>query len=166
VYIEAVPVRELCSAPAAGSTRGRLGGLVGALCLALGSCAVNDTVDLGTYEGVRDVQLDQAYFYCHVQPQVVTAHKCTDDGSGGCHATSTPMRLAVVSAPAGCAADGSSLGNPTDAERQNYNAMQLRASSDPDSSLLLQRPTGTSHALIFSFTSPEADILRTWMRGP
>lgn len=130
------------------------------------------TVDLGTYEGVRDLKLDENYFYCVVQPKVLSAKKCaggdpaSGDASGGCHSSTSSFRLADVPTTVACES-GKPTGTPTAEERANYGASSLRATRDPSTSPLLTKPTmsgGVSHPRrIFETTSPEADIIRTWI---
>jgi len=126
------------------------------------------TVDLGTYEGVRDIKLDEDYFYCVIQPQVLTAKKCAGGepgDTGGCHSSNSSYRLAEVNASVACAS-GKATGTPSTEERSNYAASSLRATRDPESSPLYAKPTGksgSSHKVVFDATSPEAALIRTWI---
>jgi hypothetical protein len=136
-------------------------------CLAVGC----DVVDLGTYEGVRDVTLDDNFFYCVVQPTVITTMKCADgdpsqgDASGGCHASKSSMILADVPTSVTCGADGKPTAQPSQAERDNFAAAQLRVTHDVESSPILARPTGVQPhpRVIFPSASPQADTLRKWI---
>lgn len=142
-------------------------GLVAALC----GCG---TVDLGTYEGVRDLKLDEDFYYCSVQPLVITAKKCASgdpsagDASGGCHASTTALRLEQIDTPVSCVG-GHPSGQPSPGERANYAAASLRVNRDVESSPLLVRPTQTGGAThprkIFESDSPEATIIRKWAAG-
>jgi len=130
------------------------------------------TVDLGTYEGVRDLKLDESYFYCVVQPKVLTAKKCAGgdssagDTAGGCHSSTSSFRLAEVPTPVACES-GKPTGTASAEERANYAASSLRATRDPSTSPLLTKPTqsgGVSHPRrIFESNAPEADLIRTWI---
>lgn len=126
------------------------------------------TVDLGTYEGVRDLKLDEDYFYCVIQPRVLTAKNCAngDPGdSGGCHSSNSSYRLAQVAMPVNCAS-GKPVGLPSAEERSNYGASSLRVNRNPDTSPLLQKPTGKSgstHKVVFDPASAEANLIRTWI---
>jgi hypothetical protein len=126
------------------------------------------TVDLGTYEGVRDIKLDEDYFYCVVQPRVLTAKKCAGGepgDTGGCHSSNSSFRLAEVPTSVACAS-GKPTGTPTAEERANYAASSLRATRDAESSPLYTKPTGKSgsgHKVVFDANSEEANLIRTWI---
>jgi hypothetical protein len=132
------------------------------------------TVDLGTYEGVRDVRPDENYFYCVVQPQVLAAKRCAGgdpaagDPANGCHASTSAMRLDEVPTPVACES-GRPVGTPSAAERANYAASSLRVNRNAEASPLLAKPTlKVPHAPnreIFAATSPEADLIRKWIAG-
>jgi len=131
------------------------------------------TTDLGTFEGVRDLQLDPNYYYCTVEPQVITPMRCSPgdpsqgDGSGACHSNKSSMILADVETPTPCT-NGRPNSTPTADERSNYEATQLRASRDVEASPLLTNPTGVnpSHPRkIFDTTSDQANIIRKWIQG-
>lgn len=143
-------------------TLGTLGTLASLASLGCG------TVDLGTYEGVRDLKLDEDYFYCVIQPRVLTAKKCSGGeagDSGGCHSSNSSYRLAEPAALVSCAS-GKPTGLPSAEERSNYGASSLRVTRDPDSSPLLLKPVGKSgstHKLVFDSSSAEAGLIRTWI---
>lgn len=126
------------------------------------------TVDLGTYEGVRDLKLDEDYFYCVIQPRVLTAKKCANGepgDSGGCHSSNSSYRLAEVATPVNCAS-GKPTAIPSAEERANYGASSLRVTRDPETSPLLLKPigkSGSSHKLVFDSSSAEAGLIRTWI---
>ena len=145
--------------------RSLLGGLAAAALL-VAACG---TADLGTFEGVRDLKLDEDFYYCAVQPQVITPKRCaagdSGDPSGGCHASKSSMILVQIDAPVPCA-NGKPTRPPTTEERANYQATQLRVTRDVESSPLLARPTGQNHPrVVFGRTSPEADVIRKWIQG-
>jgi hypothetical protein len=133
-------------------------------------CGLTSTVDPGTFEGVRDLKLDENYYYCVVQPQVITAKRCAPgdagDPSGGCHASKSSMILVDIPTPVACSGTRPT-GTVSASERANYQAAQLRVTRDPESAPLLARPTGKmSHPrVIFASNSPEADIIRAWIKG-
>ena len=126
------------------------------------------TVDLGTYEGVRDLRLDEDYYYCVIQPRVLTAKKCSSGepgDSGGCHSSNSSYRLADIATPVNCAS-GKPTALPSAEERANYGASSLRVTRDPESSPLLSKPTGKSgstHKLVFDSSAAEAGLIRTWI---
>ena len=136
-----------------------------------GCGSVDGTTDLGTFEGVRDLKLDENFYFCHVQPEVITPQRCSPgaagDGSGACHADKSSMILADVETPTPCT-NGRPNTPPTADERSNYQAAQLRASRNVEASPLLTNPTQQNPAhprKIFDVTSPEADIIRKWIQG-
>lgn len=126
------------------------------------------TVDLGTYEGVRDLKLDEDYFYCVIQPRVLTAKKCASGepgDSGGCHSSNSSYRLAEVGTPVNCAS-GKPTAIPSAEERANYGASSLRVTRDPETSPLLTKPigkSGSAHKVVFDSSSAEAGLIRTWI---
>ncbi len=145
------------------------------IAIALPSLGVGcGTVDLGTYEGVRDVRPPEDYFYCVIQPQVLTAKRCAGgdpaqgDAAGGCHASTSALRLEEIPANVPCVS-GKPTATPSAGERSNYTAASLRAGRDPDTSALLVKPTqkgGASHPRkIFETTANEADLIRKWIAG-
>ena len=153
--------------------RGSIGLVVCAACALLAtSCG---TVDAGVYEGVRDLKLDENYYYCVIQPQVITAKGCSAGNSGegpaSCHAQNTAMRLKDIGPDKPDKSTACTGGKPTlavtQAERDNYAAAQLRASRDIESSALITRPTGQSNhpRTIFPSDSPEATLIRQWIKG-
>ncbi len=148
----------------------RLGGLLAGALASMG-CG---TVDLGTYEGVRDLKPDEDYFYCVIQPQVLTAKRCAGgdpaagDPAGGCHVSTSAMRLQEIVAPVACQS-GRPSAIPSAGERANYAAASLRVTRNADASPLLTKPTlkvpHAANRVIFDATSPEADRIRTWIAG-
>jgi hypothetical protein len=142
-----------------------LSAVLSALLVAVTGCG---TVDLGTYEGVRDLRLDEDYFYCVIQPQVLTAHSCASGQSGdtgGCHASTSAFRLSEIATPVRCES-GKPLSPASAEERANYGASVLRTTRDPESSPLLLKPTGKSgsgHKVVFDSASVEAGLIRTWI---
>ena len=108
------------------------------------------TTDLGAFEGVRDLKLDENFYFCHVQPEVITPQRCSPgaagDGSGACHSTNPSMILADVETPTPCT-NGKPNTPPTTDERSNYQTAQLRASRDVEASKLLgpDRAKGTCY---------------------
>ncbi|GAC1352777.1 MAG: hypothetical protein NVS3B20_13820 [Polyangiales bacterium] len=135
--------------------------------LALDGCG---TVDPGTYEGVRDLKLDESYYYCVIQPQVITPKKCStgdaSEGASSCHGNNTAMRIKDVPMAVACSG-GKPIATPSVEERDNFGSAQLRANRDVESSPLITRPTGkVSHPrVIFSSDSAEATLIRQWIRG-
>jgi hypothetical protein len=117
--------------------------------------------------------LDEDFFYCRIQPEVLTAQSCASGAAGeggGCHSARSALRLdpmAESDAPPAC--DGDFLvGTPPQSYRDNFQAVQFTVQSDPLSSPFYRRPIGLdSHPrVIFPDTSPEADLIIQWIGGP
>jgi hypothetical protein len=153
----------------------RLGSaLLGGLAIAISWITMGSgcgTTDLGAFQGVRDLKLDENFYFCHVQPEVITPQRCSPggagDGSGACHAEKSSMILADVETPTPCT-NGRPNSPPTADERANYSAAQLQVSRNVEASPLLTNPTGVnpSHPRkIFDTNSPEANTIRKWIQG-
>ena len=128
-----------------------------------------DTVDLGDNFEAPELTLDEDFFYCQIQPNVLRSSSCAEGGSGdggGCHSARSALRLLPVNEPARCQGDRLIGAPPTDAE---VNLGRVRASIgiDADSSPLYRRPLALdSHPRqIFDARAPEAMLLRTWLSG-
>lgn len=132
---------------------------------------VPTTVDPGADFAVADVLLDEAYFYCEVEP-VLFAHSCGSgdpaqgDASGGCHNHVTSYRLTdyAPTVAEGCTGVVPAPGSVTEAARQNYRASQARMKLDTTVAPLLTRPTGrAAHPrVIFDEDSEAATVIRQW----
>jgi hypothetical protein len=138
------------------------------LALLLGSgCG---TIDPGDNFVPPDVSLDEDFFYCRIQPEVISASTCASGGpgeGGECHADQSSLRLsAMAEADAPPACDGDAVVGPVpDSYMANYQAVQFTVQSDPLSSPFLLRPTGRqSHPReIFPEMSPQADLIIQWI---
>jgi hypothetical protein len=117
--------------------------------------------------------LDEDFFYCRVQPEVITLQTCASGSAmdgGGCHASRSALRLdpaAETDPPPAC--DGDFLvGTPPASYRGNFQAVQFTVQADPLSSAFYRRPIGLdSHPrVIFPDTSPEANVIIEWIGGP
>jgi hypothetical protein len=127
------------------------------------------TVDLGDNLVPPDLQLDEDYFYCVIQPEVITAHGCAGGaaGEGGmCHSDRSALRLVeTMDAPPMCE-DGVVVGGDLSADYvANFEAVRFTVQSDPLSSPFYRRPTGLdSHPrVIFAEDSAEADLIVEWI---
>jgi hypothetical protein len=132
----------------------------------LGACG---TVDLGDNIVAPDLQLDEDFFYCRVQPECIDVHSCAGGGAGEggmCHTARSSLRLmeTVGIAPPTCEAD-----RPTSAVPPEYvanlDAVEFTVQSDPLSSPFYRRPTGLdSHPRqIFPEDDPCAQLFRDWI---
>jgi hypothetical protein len=128
-----------------------------------------DTVDLGDNFEAPELTLDDDFFYCQIQPNVLSAMSCAEGASGdggGCHTERSALRLIPVDEPARCQGDRLVGAPPTDAE-VNLNHVRASIGIDAESSPLYRRPLGLdSHPRqIFDAQSPEAMLLRRWLSG-
>ena len=139
-------------------------------CLLASLLASCGTVDLGDNFVAPDLMLDPDYFYCVVQPQVLTAQRCASGASGEmgqCHSARSSLRLSLAAetdTPPTC--DGNVVtGTVPVSYEQNLEAVRFTVQSDPLSSPLYRRPIQLdSHPRkIFDAASMEARILEQWI---
>lgn len=128
------------------------------------------TIDLGDNIVPPDLQLDEDYFYCVIQPQVITAKGCASGGAGEggmCHSDRSALRLVdTMDGPPECDADGVVTGGDLSADYiANFEAVQFTVQSDPLSSPFYRRPTGMdSHPrVIFTEDDECADLIIQWI---
>jgi hypothetical protein len=132
----------------------------------LGGCG---TVDLGDDIVPPDLQLDEDFFHCEIQPNVLTAKRCAggDAGEeGSCHADRSALRLQDVPTMPMCE-DGVVVGGEIPAESlANYQAVRFTVQSDVLSSPLYRRPTGMdSHPRMIFDTNDDCALLITeWIQ--
>jgi hypothetical protein len=128
-----------------------------------------DTIDLGDNFEAPELTLDEDFFFCEIQPNVLSAMSCAEGAAsdgGGCHTERSSLRLLPVNEPARCE-NGRLIGTPpTDAEI-NLNHVRSSVGVDAESSPLYRRPLGLdSHPRqIFNAQSAEAALLRQWLSG-
>lgn len=126
------------------------------------------TVDLGDNFVAPDPMVDEDFFYCRIQPEVINATSCAS-GMGGesCHSSTSAMVLsAQAETDPAPACDGNVLlGVPPDSWQQNLEAVRFSVRNDPFSSPFYLRPIGMmSHPrIIFMEGSPEADLIVEWL---
>lgn len=128
------------------------------------------TVDAGDNFVPPDRMLDEDFFFCRIQPEVISAHGCASGmaGEGGeCHADKSALRLsptAEMLPPPECDGD-TVIGEVPGSYMDNFAAVQLSVQSDPVSSPFFRRPTGMdSHPrTIFDQSSAEADLIVQWI---
>lgn len=150
--------------------------LAPAFCLIPAGCGpahengVVGTVDLGDDFVAPDLQLDEAFFDCKIQPEVLTKHSCATGGSGekgSCHDSRSALRLVATDAPAPCDKNGNVVGAVPDAYKANFEAVRFSVQSDPLSSPLYLRPLNrASHPrMIFGENDPAAKLIVEWIAG-
>ena len=128
-----------------------------------------DTVDLGDHPEAPELALDEQFFHCQIQPNVLTAHGCASGGpadSGGCHGSRSALRLVEVPSAPVCQADRV-VGAPSAESIVNLERVRTSVGIDADSSPLYRRPIGLdSHPrAIFPPDSEAAVLLRSWLNG-
>lgn len=146
-----------------------------ALQLALAGCGpahengVAGTVALGDDFVAPDLQLDESFFYCRIQPEVLTKHSCAS-GAGGeegsCHSAMSALRLIATDDLPPC--DGDVLtDSPPAAYEANLEAIRFSVQSDPLTSPLYLRPLNrASHPReIFDANDPAAELIVEWISG-
>ena len=153
--------------------------VVGALALAsggAGACGSSSdngftgSVELGDDFVAPDLQLDEDFFVCRIQPEVLTRNSCAtgkDGESGSCHDSRSALRLMATDAPAPCDGDGQVVDTIPDAYALNLERVRFSVQSDPLTSPLYLRPLGrASHPrTIFDEGDPAADLIVRWISG-
>jgi hypothetical protein len=143
-------------------------------CAALAGCGSIDdngllgTVDLGDNFIAPDLQLSEEFFFCRLQPEVLTEHSCAGGGpgeAGSCHDSQSSLRLVDTDAPAPCDGDGVLIDDVPDAFRQNLDAVRFSVQSDALSSPLYLRPLNrASHPrAIFDDGDNAAELILEWI---
>jgi hypothetical protein len=117
-----------------------------------------------------ELQLDEAFFYCRIQPEVLTKHSCASGGpgeKGSCHDSRSALRLTATDAPSPCSKQGAVVGPVPDAYKANFEAVRFSVQSDPLSSPLYLRPLNrASHPrMIFGENDPAAKLIVQWIAG-
>lgn len=132
------------------------------------------TVDPGPSFVVPDESFDADFFFCTVEPQVLTAKRCgPGDPAAGDKANSCHFNASAVSGMALANHDpiDCTNGHPSNraqigaggAAQGNLQAVTLEMSTDINTAPLLLRPTGQNHPRqIFDKNDPVVDILRQW----
>ncbi len=135
--------------------------------LGCGTPTVADTVALGDNPEAVEIVLDEDFFHCVIQPEVVTAYRCAagaaEDG-GGCHAARSALRLVEVDGAPRCS-EGRVLGVPPDGSVFNLERIRATISGDAEASPFYRRPVGIdSHPrVIFEEDAPAAQRIRDWL---
>lgn len=137
-----------------------------ALALIVSGCG---TVDLGDNFVPPDLMLDEDFFFCRIQPEVLSRQSCasgTAADAGGCHSARSSLRLDPMAEMDSVTCDGDVLiGLPPASYEFNLEAIRFTVQSDPASSPLYRRPLNQdSHPRqIFDASSAEADLISTWI---
>ncbi len=125
------------------------------------------TVDLGDNPEAVDLDVDENFFHCEVQPKILTEYRCASGAGGeegGCHTARSALRLIEVSTPARCK-DGRVIGAPPEESQNNLERVRTTLGIDAESSPFYRRPLGLdSHPRrIFEQNSDPAMTIRTWL---
>jgi hypothetical protein len=149
--------------------------------VALALCAVAaagvgcTTVDPGPDFVIPVETFDANYFYCHVEPQVLTAKKCgpgdpaLGDPANGCHFNSAAVSgMALIQHPViDCGGgdeplDSTQVGEGSPAQ-SNLQAASLEMSRDYLDAPIVVRPTGHNHPrAVYTLSDPVVSIIGTW----
>jgi len=129
---------------------------------------VTGTVDPGDNFVAPDLTLDESFFFCRIEPEVLQKHSCAGGGAGEqgtCHDSRSALRLRVHSDSPPCDASGRVTGRVPDAYRADLEAVQFFVQSDPLTSPLYLRPTNrASHPRrIFDASDPAAKLITDWI---
>ncbi len=129
------------------------------------------TIDLGDNIVPPDLQLDEDFFYCEIQPRILTAKSCAAgiDGEGGtCHSDRSALRLIETTSPPPECVDGVVVGGDLSADYvANFEAVRFTVQSDPLSSPFYRRSVGLdSHPrVIYSEGDECAALVAEWING-
>ena len=126
-------------------------------------------MDLGDNFDAPEIAIDEDFYFCEIQPNVISKSRCSAGGSGdgdGCHAQKSALRLIDVPSSPRCQ-DGRVIGSPPAEAVVNLERVRAAVGPDADASPLYRRPLGLdSHPrVIFDMRSPEAMLLRQWLNG-
>lgn len=142
--------------------------LISALACAL-TAAGCGTIDLGDDIVPPDLQLDEDFFHCEIQPNVLTATGCASGAAGeegSCHSERSALRLVPTMDPPPECVNGVVVGGSISADSiANLEAVRFTVQSDALSSPFYRRPLGLdSHPrAIFGPDDPEAQLIMDWI---
>ncbi len=138
--------------------------------LAMGLLAGCGTIDPGDNFIPPDRNLDEDFFFCEIQPNVISANSCASGEAGeagDCHSSRSALRLsadAEMVVPPACM-DGVPIEPVPQSYLDNLEAIQFTVQADPLSSPLYRRPLQLdSHPReIFAADSVEANLIIEWI---
>jgi hypothetical protein len=131
------------------------------ICIGMTGC---DTVDLGDNFIAPDVQVDDEFFYCRIQPEVVSAYGCAAGTT--CHSARSALRLLEAPEPPPCT--DNRLTAPVPSTYQlNLEAIRPTVATTSIASPFYRRPTQIdSHPIrVFAQDDPAAQLIREWIDG-
>jgi hypothetical protein len=126
------------------------------------------TVDPGDNFVAPDLTLDEHFFFCRIEPEVLQKHSCASGSSGEqgtCHDSRSALRLQASTDAAPCDNAGRLVAPAPDSYREDLEAIQYFVQTDPLSSPLYLRPTNqSSHPRrIFDASDPAARLIAEWI---
>ncbi len=145
---------------------------VGALLAASAAVGGCGTVDPGDHFVAPETRLDEDFFFCRIQPEVLTAYSCATGlaGEGGtCHDARSALRLDAMAdeEPPPCDMEGNAVSAVPPSYRRNLDAVRVTVQSDALSSPFYRRAVGldTHPRTIFEEDSEPAALIREWING-
>lgn len=126
------------------------------------------TVDPGDNFVAPDLTLDERFFFCRIEPEVLQKHSCARGAAGEqgtCHDSRSALRLQPNMDSAPCDSAGGLVGAVPDSYRADLEAIQYFVQTDPLSSPLYLRPTNqSSHPRrVFDTSDPAARLIAEWI---
>lgn len=126
------------------------------------------TVEPGDNFVAPDLTLDERFFFCRIEPEVLQKHGCATGMAGEqgtCHDSRSALRLSPNMDMAPCDSDGRLTGNVPDSYRDDLEAIRYFVQSDPLTSPLYLRPINlASHPRrIFEDSDPAAKLIEEWI---
>ncbi len=130
------------------------------------------TVDPGDHFVPPEVRLDEDFFFCRIQPMVLTEYRCAT-GMGGeegsCHDSRSALRLEAMadSEPPPCDMEGNVVSAVPLSYRRNLETSRVTVQSDAYTSPFYRRPVGldTHPRKIFEEGSEPAELIVEWING-
>ncbi|HJK93703.1 MAG TPA: hypothetical protein RMH85_19145 [Polyangiaceae bacterium LLY-WYZ-15_(1-7)] len=139
--------------------------------LGASSLAACGTEPLGDNPVPPDPSIDEDFFFCRIQPEIIATHNCASGGAGeggSCHTARSALRLDPAGEsdpPPACDEEGVLLEAPPESYENNLESVRFTIRAEPLSSPFYQRPVGiASHPrVIFEPSSTEADLIVEWL---
>lgn len=130
------------------------------------------TEPLGDNFVAPDPMIDEDFFYCRIQPEIIAVQSCSSGGAGEggmCHSARSALRLDPMgeSDPRPACEGDLLIGDPPASYVANFERVRFTVRADPFSSPFYRRPIGLdSHPReIFAPDSAEADLIVMWLTG-
>jgi hypothetical protein len=129
---------------------------------------VSGTVDPGDNYVAPDLALDENFFYCRIEPDVIQKFSCASGQSGEagqCHDSRSALRLRATDGRSACDGAGRVSGAIPDAFTDDLEAVRYFVQGDPLTSPFYLRPINrVSHPRrIFDESDPAAQLIEQWI---